>query len=135
MNCTYYCLAAPNLQSCQFVAACSGSIEGHQQNAVEGSGRGVDELRDFFLAQYRGQVLHFLGIGRLRYTPGSLQSLNEEETQSGQPLGNAARRQLSLAEQIGLVLADVLGTQAIRRTMKVVGKILHLADVTLDGPR
>jgi hypothetical protein len=46
--------------------------------AVEGSGRGVDELGDFLLAQHRGQALHFLRIGRLRYTPGSLQSLNEE---------------------------------------------------------
>jgi hypothetical protein len=110
------------------------SIEGHQQNAVEGSGRGVDELGDFLLAQYCGQALHFLGIGRLRYTPGSLQSLNEEKTQRGQPLGNAARSQLSLAEQIGLVLANVFGTQLVWRAMEITGEILHRRNVTLDGP-
>src|SRR5271157_5113394 len=45
-----------NLQVCQFVAARSGSIEGHQQNAVEGSGSGVDEPSNFLLAQHRGQT-------------------------------------------------------------------------------
>src|SRR5271157_403682 len=108
-----------NLQAGQFGAARSGSVEGHQQNAVEGSGRGVDEPSDFLLAQHRGQVPRLLGIGRLRHAPAPLQSLNEEEAQGGQPLGNAARSQLSLAEQIGLVLADVLRTQAVRRAVEV----------------
>ncbi len=98
-----------NLQAGHFVAARSGSIESHQQDSIEGVAGRVNQPGDFFLAQYRGQVLHFLGIGRLRHAPGSFQSFNEEETQSGQPLGNAARSQLSLPEQIGLVLADVLG--------------------------
>ena len=60
----------------------------------------------------------------LRHAPGPLQSLNEEEAQSGKPLGDAAQGQLSLAEQMGLVLADVLGTQPVRRAVKVAGKII-----------
>ena len=50
-------------------------------------------------------------------------------------LGSPKERLLALAEQIGLVLADVLRTQAVRRAVEVAGKILHLRDVTLDGSR
>src|ERR1019366_3872123 len=94
----------------------------------------IDKPSDFLLAQHRGQAPSLLGIGRLRYTPGSLQGLNEKETQGGQPLGNAARSQLSLAEQIGLVLADVFGTPLVWRAMEITGEILHRRNVTLDGP-
>jgi hypothetical protein len=69
------------------------------------------------------------------HAPGPPQSLNEEEAQSGQPLVDGVWVQLSLAEHMRLVLADVLGPQAVRRTMKVTGKILHRRNVTLDGPR
>ena len=43
-----------DLQASHFGAACSGSIESHQQNAVEGVARRVNQLGDFFLAQHRG---------------------------------------------------------------------------------
>src|ERR1035437_8312439 len=72
-------------------------------------------------------------MGRLRHALGFLQSINEDETQTGQSLATAARSPLSLAEQIGLVLADVLRTQAVGTAMKVAGKIFHRTDVTLDG--
>jgi hypothetical protein len=43
--------------------------------------------------------------------------------------------QLSLAEQMRLVFADVLGPQAVGRATEVTGKVFHRRDVTLDGPR
>src|SRR5271157_5739609 len=122
-----------DLQASRFSAACSGSVEGHQQNALEGSGGGVNEWGDLRLAQHRGQALHFLGIRRQLDAPGSPQGLNEKEAQSGQALVDSVRVQLSLTEQIGLVLADVFGTQLVGRAMEVTGKILHRRDVTLDG--
>ena len=124
-----------NLQASHFGAACSGSVEGHQQNAVEGSGRGVNELGDLRLAQHCGQAQHFLGIRRHRYAPGPPQSLTEKEAQSGQALVDGVRVQLSLAEQIGLILAGVFGTQLVWRAMEVTGKILKRRDVKLDGSR
>src|SRR5579863_5969858 len=68
-------------------------------------------------------------------TPATTGSLPFASSAAAQPLGNAARTQLSLAEQIGLVLADVFGTQLDWRTTKVAGKIFHRMDVTLDGRR
>src|ERR1039457_3105230 len=45
-----------NLQASPFGAACSGSIESHQQDPIEGVAGRVNQPGDFFLAQYRGQV-------------------------------------------------------------------------------
>ena len=41
----------------QFSASYSGGVERHQQSAMEGSAGGIDELRDFFLAEDRWQVM------------------------------------------------------------------------------
>jgi hypothetical protein len=40
-----------DLQARQFGASRSGGVEGHQQNAIEGSGRCVNELGDLLPAQ------------------------------------------------------------------------------------
>ena len=48
-----------DFQVCQFGAAYSGGVEGHQQSAMKRSRSCVDESCDFFLAQDRGKVKHF----------------------------------------------------------------------------
>src|SRR3989304_3050090 len=102
---------------------------------MKGSARRVDEPCDFVLAQYRRQAKHLLGVGSLGHAPRPLEGLDEEKPQSSQVLGHAARRELSLAEQMGLILADVLGPQSVRRTVEVAGKISDRADVAACGPR
>src|SRR3990172_9478359 len=101
---------------------------------MKGSASRVDEPCDFVLAQYRRQA-NLLGVGSLGHAPRPLECLDEEKPQSSQVLGNAARRELSLAEQMGLILPDVLGPQPVRRTVEVAGKISDRADVAACGPR
>ena len=62
----------------------SGGVERHQQNAMVGSERRIDELRDFFLAQDRRKVKCSFRIGSLGDAPGLLESLGVEEPQSRQ---------------------------------------------------
>ena len=58
-----------DLQVGQFCAARAGGIEGHQQGAMEGCVRGVDQTRNFFLAENCGKVQHLLRIRGLRDAP------------------------------------------------------------------
>jgi len=78
-NCFAYCasLAAldvnhhalaidvPDFQMGQLGVAHSGGVERHQQNAMVGSERRIDEPRDFFLAQDRRKVQGPFRIGSL----------------------------------------------------------------------
>src|SRR5204863_2938758 len=59
--------------------------------------------------------------------------LRVEEPQRREPLCHGGRSELSLAEQICLVLADVLRSQLIRRAPKVTRKILDRLDVAVYG--
>jgi len=73
-----------DLQVCQLSVPHSGGVERHQQNAMVGSERSVDESRDFFLVQNRRKVKCSFGIGSLGDAPGLFESLDVEETQSRQ---------------------------------------------------
>ena len=68
-----------DLQVRHFCATCARGIEGHQQNAMKGKLCRVDQTRDFFLAEYLGQVQNLLRIRRLGNAPASLQHLHIEE--------------------------------------------------------
>jgi len=59
--------------------------------------------------------------------------LRVEEPQSREPLRHGGCSQLSLAEQIRLVLANVLRSELIRRATKVTRKIFDRLDVAVDG--
>ena len=58
LNVNHHALAVDvaDFQVCQLGVAHSGGVERHQQNAMVGSERSIDELRDFFLAQDRRKV-------------------------------------------------------------------------------
>ena len=64
-----------------------------------------------------------------------LECLDEKEAQSAEPLCDAVRSQLSLAEQIRLVLANVPRAQLVRGAVEVAGEILDRADVAACGTR
>ena len=111
----------------------SGGVERHQQNAMVGSERRIDESRDFFLAQDRRKVKCSFRIGSLGDAPGLFESLDVEETQSGQTYRNGARRQLPLLKQFGLVFTNVSRPQAVRRAVEASSKIFDCADVIACG--
>ena len=78
----------------------------------------------------KGRV--FFGYG-VCYAPGFPDRLRVEEPQSREPLRHGGCSQLSLAEQIRLVLANVLRSELIRRATKVTRKIFDRLDVAVDG--
>jgi len=111
-----------DLQVRQFGAPHSGRIGGHQQHAVKLCVRRVDQPRDFFLAQDRGQVNHLFRIRSLGHAPGLAQRLAEEEPQGRQPLCHGVRGQLSPGEQLRLIFAHLLGTQLVGWTVEIARK-------------
>src|ERR1700730_1711197 len=108
-------------------------VERHQQNAMVGSERSIDESCDFFLAQDRRKVKCSFRVGSLGDAPGFLESLGIEKPESRQMLRNGARRQLPLLKQLGLVFANVSRPQAVRRTVESSSKIFDCVDVMAYG--
>jgi hypothetical protein len=87
---------AADFQASQFGVPYARGVERHQQNALVGRGRGVDQLRDFLLAQDRRKAMRLFRVGCFSDAPGSVKSLGVEETQSGQAARHALRRQVAL---------------------------------------
>ena len=68
-----------------------GGVERHQQNAMVGGERRIDESREFLLAQNRRKAKGSFRIGSLRDAPGFPESLDVEEPQGRQIVRNGAR--------------------------------------------
>jgi hypothetical protein len=65
-----------DLQARELGAAHASGVEGHQNGAIEGSRRSIDELCYFFLTENGGQAIALLGIGSVGNTPGPLECLD-----------------------------------------------------------
>src|SRR5271165_2244370 len=122
-----------DLQASQLGAPYPGAIEGHQYDAMKSSLGRVDEEGNFFWAQYTGQMSRLLRIRRIGHAPWLLHRLDEEEPQRGQPLRDGMCGEFPLAEQIRLVLADVLRTELVRRTLEITCEVLDRLDVAVFG--
>src|ERR1700756_98475 len=94
---------------------------------------GIDEVGDFFGAQDAGQMSRFLWIRCLGHAPGFLNRPRVEESQSRESLRHRGRSKLSFAEQIRLVLADVLRSELIRRSPEITREIFDGLDVAVYG--
>ena len=75
----------------------------------------------------------FLGIGSVGNAPRLLQYLDVEKPQGAQMVGHCSGRQLLHREELGLVLPNVLPTQAVGRTVEVLCESFDEADVALCG--
>jgi hypothetical protein len=64
-----------DLQVSDFSAPSAGGIQRHQQDAVEGPLRCIDETCDLLLAEHLRQVQDLLRVWRLGNAPPSLQNL------------------------------------------------------------
>ena len=122
-----------DLQASQLRVPNASRVESHEHGAIKGSRSGVDELRDLFLTENGGQAVALLGIGSVSNTPRLLQRLNVEKPQGAQMVGHGTGRQLLHREELGLVLPNVLPTQAVRRRVEVLCESFHEADVALCG--
>src|SRR5215471_11959775 len=101
-----------DLQARELGATHAGAVEGHQNGAIEGSRCSIDELCYFFLAENGGQTIALLGIGSVGNAPGPLERLDVEEAQGAEMVGHRTGSQFVHGEELGLVLADVLRSQA-----------------------
>jgi len=108
-----------DLQAGQFGAPEACGIKRHQQSALERRGGGFDETVDFLPAEDGRQMNHLLWIGRQVRAPRLLQSLDVEETDSAEMLDNGVGLKLSFAEQIRLVMADVVRPELVGRAVEV----------------
>jgi hypothetical protein len=122
-----------DLQARELGAAHAGAVKGHQNGAIERSRRSIDELCDFFLTENGGQAIALLGIRSVGNAPGPLERLDVEEAQGAEMVGHRTGSQFVHPEELGLVLADVLRSQAIGRAVEVLGEALNEANVTLCG--
>jgi hypothetical protein len=95
--------------------------------------RGSNEPRHFLLTQYCGQPPLTLGkrnvIGKIRPS----ECLDEEKTQSSGTTFDRPRRELAVAKQMNLVVANMFWAQAIGRAVKVLREILYGVDISADG--
>src|SRR5215510_5848139 len=120
-----------DLQARELGAARTGAVQSHQNGAIEASRRRIDKLGDFFLAENSRQAIALLGIGSVGNAPGLLERLDVEEAQGEEMVGHRTGSQFVHGEKLGLVLADVPWSQAIRRAVEVLGEPLNEANVTL----
>jgi hypothetical protein len=80
-----------------------------------------------------GSAVALLGIGSVGNAPGPLERLDVEEAQGAEMVGHRTGSQFVHGEELGLVLANVLRSQAIGRAVEVLGEPLDQANVTLCG--
>src|ERR1700692_3084823 len=123
------------LQASDFSPACSRGIQRHDQDALKGRLRGIDQTSDLLLTEDLRKMQDLLRIGRLGNAPAPLQHLDVKKAQSGQPLRDGARSQLPGAEHRSLVLADVFRAESVRRTTEVPGEVLDRAEISVNGAR
>ena len=87
-----------NFQVRQLGTPHPGGVERHEQRAMVGSKSCIDELRNFFLAQDRGQRNYPFRIGSLGCAPDPLERLGVEEPQSREIYRDGARSEFPLRE-------------------------------------
>jgi hypothetical protein len=64
----------------------ASAIEGHEDGAIEGDGRRVDQAGDLFRTPDDRQVNSLLRVGHFVPVPGALQDLAEEKAQRADDL-------------------------------------------------
>src|SRR5260370_28194696 len=74
-----FAIDVADFQVRQFSASYSGGVERHQQGAMEGRARGLDQSCDFFLAEDRWKAMGPFRIGSVGDAPGSLERLTVKE--------------------------------------------------------
>src|ERR1035438_8501814 len=97
----------------------AGSVKNHQQRALKQTAAGVDQACDLFLAEDVGQLPPCLGIGQELAELMAVKRAHEEEPQCGHVVFDASRTELELPEQVGLVAAQIIRTELVRRLAEV----------------
>src|ERR1019366_575830 len=84
-------------------------------------------------AQNNGQLHPLPGVWRFVHSPGSLQHLDEEESQSPYSLMDRVVGELLVAEQVGSVFADLFRTELVGRTVKMSREIVDDSEISASS--
>src|SRR5271168_2057717 len=95
----------------------------------------VDQPCDLFLAEHCRKTLGMLGKRERIRQVRPPQCLDEQEPQRRRLSRDGASRKPAVAEQMDLVLADVIGSKLLGRTTEVPGELLHCTQVRPYGVR
>jgi hypothetical protein len=77
-----------DIESGQLGTPHPSGIEGHQQNALIGRARSMDQLRNFLWAENSGEAMALFRIGSLLNVPGLFECLDVEKSQGRQTGGH-----------------------------------------------
>src|SRR5580658_1219243 len=122
-----------DLQVTQLGSSQPSCIQRHQHRAMHQVPSRINQTSDLFRTEYRRQLPGALGKRNLIEQIGTSKGLDVEKTQSRTSALDRARRQLPIAEQVHLVLANMAWAQALRRAMEVLREILHRVDIAADS--
>src|ERR1035438_5992556 len=113
-----------------FTDAQAGSVTEHQHGTILHAGNVVEELCDFFRAEYDGQCGAHAHAGETMLAPGHLERDQIDKLHSGSESVDALRRHLPLIQQIELVLPDRFQVQLLRAQVVILCEIGDVMDVT-----
>ena len=99
-----------DLELRQLQAAHAGGVERHHDHAMERAVGGVDQTSDLLGRENVGQSARSLRVGCPIQVPLSSERLDVEEPQCRHTLPHRVGGELAIAEQMRLVLANLLGT-------------------------
>src|ERR1700733_13594478 len=133
MNDHAFAIDIGHLQVAQLGSSQPGCIQRHQHRAMHQVPCRINQPRDLLRTEHTRQLPGALGKRNLIEQVGAPKGLDEEKPQSRTSALDSARRQLLIAKQMNLVLANMAGTKALWRAVEVLRKILHRVDVATDS--
>ena len=111
------------------------AVERRQQGVVLEVHGGIEQSGDFFATQHRRWLAPHLRSSDLFDHPGLAERLGVEELQSHTANPKCGPSDLVVFDEVELILADVLGTELVRRLLAVPREIGHGAGVRADRLR
>src|ERR1017187_536615 len=132
MNDHAFAVDVGHLQVTQLGSSQPRCIQRHQHRAMHQVPSRIYQPRDLLRTEYSRQLPGPLGERNLIEKVGAPKSLDEEKPQSRTSTLDSAWRQLPIAKQVHLVLANMAWTKALWRAVEVLRKVLHRVDVATD---
>ena len=114
MNDHTFAVDIGDLQVTQLGSSQPGCIQRHQHRAMHQVPSRINQPRDLFRTEYSRQLPGALGKRNLIEQVRAPKSLDEEKPQSRTTTLDRARRQLPVAKQMHLVLANMAWAEALR---------------------
>src|ERR1017187_1698302 len=97
----------------------ASAIEGHEDGAIEGDGRGVDQAGDLFRTPDDREVNLLLRVGHFVPVPGALQDFAKEKTQRTYDLIDRVVGEFPVTEKMGRVFTEMLRAELVRGTVEI----------------